>query len=384
MTTPYDAAWKLLFSFPVMPRDLLTGFVPWAWAKDLDPRTLEQRPGSQVSNGLGQRHQDCVWEARFRRRPGSILAALEFQSTVDHTMAVRMLVYTAMMYQHRLRSRAPPGKQAPSDERDTLDKPESPEEQDDPTGHDRPDNRESPHGKAPDGNPAGPLPSVLPIVLYHGKTQWKAAEDLAGLCAPPAEGLASYQPAQRYFLLDLGRYPGPMPEGRNLMAILVRLVQSGNLEQEAAVVDELIDGLREECAAEGLVRAFWKWMGYAHVPEWRRGMKWPVLEDWREAGTVLRESGNEWTTKWLAQGRAEGRVEGLTEGQAKVMRRQAARKFGPELADRLDERLAGVADPERVVEVGEWLLECESGEELLARVDGLCESSAAGDGAPPG
>ena len=375
MTTPYDAAWKLLFSFPVMPHDLLTGFVPRAWTKDLDPRTLEQRPGSQVSNGLSQRHQDCVWEARFRNRPGSILAALEFQSTVDHTMAVRMLVYTAMMYQRRLRSRAPPGKQ------NTSSNPEPPEEQDVPTGQHRPDNRESPHGEAPDDSaPDEPLPPVLPIVLYHGKARWQAAEDLAGLCAPPAEGLAPYQPTQRYFLLDLGRYPGPLPEGRNLMAILVRLVQSRSLEQEAAVVDELIEWLHEESAPEGLVRAFWKWMGYAHVPEWRQGMDWPVLKDWREAGTMLRESVNEWTTKWMAQGRAEGR----TEGQVELMRRQAARKFGAETAERLAERLAEVADPERAVEVGDWLLDCESGEELLARVARLCESSANGDGAPPG
>ena len=373
MTTPYAAAWRLLFSFPVMPRDLLAGFVPRTWTAKLDPRTLEQRPGSQVSNGLSQRHQDCVWEARFHDRQGSILAALEFQSTVDHTMAVRMLVYTAMMYQRRLRSRTPPGEQG------TSSKPEPPEEQDVTTGPDRPDNRESPPREAPDGSAPEPLPSVVPIVLYHGKAQWQAGKDMAGLCAPPAEGLAPYQPAQRYFLLDLRRYPAPLPEGRNLFAILVRLVQSRRLEDEATVVDELIEWLHEETAPEDLGRAFWAWMGYAHVPEWRQGMDWPVLKDWREAGTMLRESVNEWTTKWMAQGRAEG----LTEGQAKVMRRQAARKFGPEFADRLDERLAEIEDPERAVEVSDWLLECESGEELLARVERLCESCAAGNGAAP-
>ena len=84
---------------------------------------------------------------------------------------------------------------------------------------------------------------------------------------------------------------------------------------------------------------------------------------------MLRESVNEWTAKWLAQGRVEG--------QAAVMRRMAARKFGPETADRLAERLTKVEDPERVVEVGEWLLECETEEELLARVTRMCETMAA-------
>ena len=378
MATPHDAAWKLLFSFPAMPLDLLAGFIPREWVANLDlsaPRRghpgagLKHRPGSLVSNGLRQRHSDAIWEVRFRDRPGSILVALEFQSTVDPTMAVRMLVYTALLYQSRLRSREPAGKQ------DASSKPESPERQTVPSGRDRPDHRESPGSEAPAGGSSASLPPVLPIVLYHGKAQWQAKEDVAGLCAPPAEGLAPYQPAQRYFLLDLGHFPGPLPEGRNLMAILVRLVQSRSLEQEAAVVDELIEWLHEESAPEGLVRAFWAWMGYAHVPEWRQGMDWPVLEDWREAGTMLRESVNEWTTKWMAQGRTQGRTE--------VMRRQAARKFGPETAERLDRRLAEIADPERTLKVGEWLLECDSGEELLDRVARLCESSTTGDGAPP-
>ena len=88
---------------------------------------------------------------------------------------------------------------------------------------------------------------------------------------------------------------------------------------------------------------------------------------------MLRESVNEWTTQWIAQGRAEGR----TEGQIAVMRRQVARKFGRETAGRLTERLTEISDPERLGEVGEWLLECDSGEELLARVARLCETASA-------
>ena len=382
--TPYDAAWKLLFSFPVMPHDLLTGFVPREWVEKLDLSESKDRSGSQVSNGLLQRHQDAVWEVPFRDRTGSVLVALEFQSTVDPTMAVRMLVYTALHYQGRLRRRKLPGKQVTSDKEDPSSEQVAPDNQEAPPDQDRKDRRESPHGEAPADNPPEPLPPVLPIVLYHGKPQWTAKEDMAGVCAPPTESLAPYQPEQRYFLLDLRRYPAPLPEGRNLFAILVRLVQSRCLKEEAVVVDELVEWLHEEAAPENLARAFWTWMGYAHVPAWRRGMDWPVLRDWREAGTMLRESVNEWTTKWREEGRMVGRVEGQVEGQAAVMRRQAARKFGLETADRLAEQLEGTPDPERLGEVGEWILECEVGEELLARVARLCEAIATEDRTSPG
>ena len=58
------------------------------------------------------------------------------------------------------------------------------------------------------------------------------------------------------------------------------------------------------------------------------------------------------------------------------MRRQAARKFGPETVDRLAERLTKVEDPERVVEGGEWLIECETEEELLTWVARMYETAA--------
>ena len=52
-----------------------------------------------------------------------------------------------------------------------------------------------------------------------------------------------------------------------------------------------------------------------------------------------------------------------------LLRRQAALRFGADTAERLEEVLAGVVDPERLAETGEWLVRCETGDELLARVN---------------
>ena len=61
-----------------------------------------------------------------------------------------------------------------------------------------------------------------------------------------------------------------------------------------------------------------------------------------------------------------------------MMHRMAARKFGPETAGRLLERLGGLGDSGHLIEVGDWLVECESGEELLVRVERLCALSPSG------
>ena len=309
-----------------MVRDLLAGFVPREWVEELDLSTLERWPGSHVSDDLRQRHQDRVWRVRLRDRWLYVLVLLEFQSAVDRTMAVRILAYTALLYQDLLR--------ASSD----------------------------------------PLPPVLPIVLYDGSERWTAAKDVAGLLAPYGEPLAPYQPSQRYFLLDVRGYTDSLPEGRNRVAELIRLAGSRGLKEMATMFAGLAESLSEP-EHEGLIRAFWEWLDKVHLPAQGLDVELPALKNWREAGTMMNEAVNDWTAPWREEGRAEGRAEGQTE----VMRRIAARKFDAETAQRLAERLAEIADPEQVAEVGEWLIECEHGDELLDRVESLCRTSADGD-----
>ena len=69
--------------------------------------------------------------------------------------------------------------------------------------------------------------------------------------------------------------------------------------------------------------------------------------------------------------RAERGIErGIERGRAEeraLLCRQAAARFGTDTAERLSGVLAGIADPERLAEVGEWLVRCETGEEFLVR-----------------
>ena len=69
--------------------------------------------------------------------------------------------------------------------------------------------------------------------------------------------------------------------------------------------------------------------------------------------------------------RAEGRELGLAQGrefERNRLRRQAALKFGPGMANQLADRLAGLTTFEDLDRVGDWIIECESGDELLSRL----------------
>ena len=75
-----------------------------------------------------------------------------------------------------------------------------------------------------------------------------------------------------------------------------------------------------------------------------------------EERTMLEEQVQEWTRQWFEEGRVEGRVEGREQGRAEeraLLCRLAARKFDADTAGRLSGVLNGLADPERLAEVGE-------------------------------
>ena len=95
-----DPGYKRLFSRPAMIRYLLAGFAAQGWSDTLDFGSLDALPASYVSRDLHQRHSDLVWRIRFQgERWLYVIILLEFQSTVDQRMAVRMLTYTGLLYE---------------------------------------------------------------------------------------------------------------------------------------------------------------------------------------------------------------------------------------------------------------------------------------------
>ena len=335
----HDAAYKGLFSHRRMVEDLLRGFAARKWSDELDFETLEKLPADYVSDDLRQRHGDSVWRLRLQGQGEEwlyLLVMLEFQSTTDPFMAVRMLVYTGLLYQDLIRQ-------------GSLDE-------------------------------AGRLPPVLPIVLYNGRDRWTAPVEVGDLIAPVKETLARYQPSQRCFLLDEGRLKEDDLPGRNLVSALVRLENSGTAEALWEVMEALSGWLRDS-GDEELRRAFAEWL--RQVVSRRLGEGAPLAADALEGGgAMLAERVQEWIEQWLQEGREQGIELGLERGlergraeERALLSRLASQKFDAETGERLSGLLARLTDPERLAEVGGWIIECGTGAELLDRTGRLVRPS---------
>ena len=330
----HDAAHKYIYMLASVLADLLRLVIP-GWADQLDLAAPENVSAEHVDEDHRRRVGDMVWKVRFRSgelADGSrpyILVPVEFQSTADRHMARRVREYTGLLLDRLVRN----GVMA----------------------------RE------------GGLPRTLAVVVYNGGERWTAIGEESHLAPVPSalaeRDLALLQP-QLYRRVDAGAGSEQDWPEDNLVAATARL-------QRSATPDELWPRLSAEArrfpgparrafrqALHAWAKALWEdgtgaeaaFPSFEELEQEEQEMPTILQARWARHEADLRESG-------LAQGRELGRAD-----ERVRLRRQAALKFGPGTADRLADHLAGLTTSEDLDRVGDWIIECESGDELLSRL----------------
>jgi len=136
-----------------------------------------------------------------------------------------------------------------------------------------------------------------------------------------------------------------------------------------------------------LRRAFAAWVWETAKPFLPPGEALPPEMTLEKIEMTLAERAAEWSNQWVREGLEKGLEQGLEKGleqglergitqgleqglahERALLRRMAASRFGVETAERLSDAIADATNPERLAEVGEWLVRCETGHEFLARV----------------
>ncbi len=167
MAKHHDTGYKELFTHPEFVQQLIEGFVPDEIAELMDFTTLKHHSGNYITPLFEEKFEDLVWSVEARWQGVSqrifLYILLEFQSSVDQRMPIRLLHYVACFYDHLFKTRQT--------------------------------------------TPVRGLPPVLPIVIYNGSPRWSACQDVYELVQPePPAFLRVYQPHLRYYLIDEARY----------------------------------------------------------------------------------------------------------------------------------------------------------------------------------
>ncbi len=226
------------------------------------------------------------------------------------------------------------------------------------------------------------MPPVLAVTIYNGRPPWTAPDDVFELVEPVKGWLAGRQARLRRQVLDLRALARERLPELNVVSWIASMELDSSADNVSRVVREVLARYPGSEHAR-LREAFREWI-LGGAESWvmaggtldqvkslkEAGMVYAGIEELKERAHLegLGQGRREGRAEGHIQGRVEGRVEGQAEGQAALVCRQASLKFGVETADRLGRILEDITDPERIARLGDRIIECETGPELLARV----------------
>ena len=203
----------------------------------------------------------------------------------------------------------------------------------------------------------GRIVAHVPLVVYNGRAKWNTPLRLDESGWMPPE-LADLQPRLAGLLVDAKTYAGDDAADGNLAR--------GALALDAASRQGLASALARAVALisaeddQELWLSFAAWYGGILGP--RFGGQLPALVNDKET-TMLAETLQEWEEEKIDEGRREGRQE----GQREVLCSLAGQRFGAATGTELATVLAGVEDGAELARIGTLIIDCGSGQELLAR-----------------
>ena len=305
---------------------MIRRFINTDLADDLDFERMENLATERTTPGLIRSHADLLWKIHFRGSAQYLILLIEFQSEINRYMPVRILYYIAIAYHSLVAAKVRPRKLAPG----------------------------------------GMLPPTLAVTIYNGRERWTAPDELLELIEPARGWLASRQPRLRHEILDLRALAAQGQAERSVVSWLASM----ELDSSAANISRVVREVLAEYPGPEHARlreAFREWiLGAAEA--------WGIEEEVLERVRSLKEAGmkyagvEELKERAHREGLGQGRAEGRAEGRALVCR-QARRKFGTDTAERLARLLEELSDsdPEHIARIGDRIIDCETGEELLAR-----------------
>ena len=253
----------------------------------MDFSTLKSHSGNYITPLFEEKIEDVVWSVEVTWEGVTqrvfLYILLEFQSSVDRTMPIRLLHYAACFYSELLKQKVI--------------------------------------------TPGQGLPPVFPVVLYNGSERWTAPLDIFEMITPePPDFLQIYQPHLRYYLIDEGRYT-------DKQLGLVQTPLSGVFSVENAgeswetlqrAVDRIVAIIQADPNKERIDKVITRWIK-RHLQRLGAEVNLDQLNSLVEDKDMLAENLENLVQKERQQGRQEGRQE--AEQRALEGKRNAARKL---------------------------------------------------------
>ncbi len=205
----HDSGYKKLFSNPVIVKELLLSFVDEPWVNDLNYNTLERLDKSFITEEFINRESDIIYKVNFKNEEIFIYILIEFQSSVDRFISLRILRYITEFYEYLVSAKK-------------IKK----------------------------------LPPVFPIMLYNGEKKWTAPIEFSNLVDKVIPDV--YIPAFRYYKIAENEFSKKtLLNIKNILSAIFYL-ENSDMNDISIEIQKIINLIEKEKPQE--LRLFRKWI----------------------------------------------------------------------------------------------------------------------------
>jgi len=268
IVNPHDRFFKQALARQEAARDFMRYYLPAEVVELLDLSVLEASQETFVDAELRAYYSDLLYKVRLRDGGSAFVYVLfEHKSYAEPLVAFHLLRYMVRVWEHSLRQQS---KLAP----------------------------------------------IVPVVVYHGRAEWKVGLNLGWLIETP-ESLKVFVPDYRYWLCDLTGYSDEEIEGEvklRVALLVLKYVMRPDLGEHLGEILSLLRGLSERRTGleylESILRYVSQGTGEIDGEELREA----VEEAFPEGGGLMSTIAERWVEQGLQQGMQQGLQQGLQQG----------------------------------------------------------------------
>jgi predicted transposase/invertase (TIGR01784 family) len=206
----HDSAYKYLFSNKRIFHQFLNRFVHEDFARKILLEDIELVDKTFVSDEFIQRESDIIYKVKTQHRDVYIYVLVEFQSTVDKTIPIRMLLYILQLYDQLFRN-----------------------------------------------SQKGKLPAIFPVLLYNGSKDWTIPTNIQDLI----EGTipSRYIPSFEYYpVIENKISDRVLKKIKGTVAAIIYLEKQKDEKLLREAVDTVVELIKEEHPEQ--LRMFSVWL----------------------------------------------------------------------------------------------------------------------------
>ena len=297
ITNPHDRFFREVLSREEVARDFMIHYLPSDVVALFDMSSVEIRKDSFVEKGLKEYFSDLLYCVDTKDGGSSYVYVLfEHKSYPERLISLHLLRYMARIWEQAVKL-----------------------------------------------GESKPLPPVIPVVVYHGRSKWKVGLDFQDLFELPEE-LRVYLPDFRYLLCDLTQYSDEEMRGAVTLKasfLLMKHIFAADLADRLPGILKLIKDLLNKRSGLEYLETLLKYVASGsdqiREEEIERGIK-----------EILREKGGDImptvAERWIEQGIQQGIQQGILEASRAALIEVLEDRFET-VSQTLRSRLKAITDP---------------------------------------